>query len=56
MAGTRENPKTVYAKRTSSLRATERKFQGKRWKCDNLGHTAKDCRKLKIIHVKIAAK
>ena len=46
-AGTRENANTVYAKRTSGLRATERTFQGKCWKCDNLGHFAKDCRKSK---------
>ena len=46
-AGTRENANTVYANRTSGLRATERTFQGKCWKCNNLGHIAKDCRKSK---------
>ena len=46
-AGTRENANTVYAKRTSGLRATARTFKGKCWKCDNLGHFAKYCRKSK---------
>ena len=46
-AGARENANTVYAKRTSGLRATERTFQGKYWKCDNLGHIARDRRKYK---------
>ena len=46
-AGTRENANTVYGKRTSGSRPTERTFQGKCWKCDNSGHLAKDCRKSK---------
>ena len=46
-AGTRENANTVYAKRTCGLRGTERTFQGKCWKCDYIGHIAKDCRKSK---------
>ena len=46
-AGARENANTVYAKHTSGLRATERTFQGKYWKCDNLGHIARDRRKYK---------
>ena len=38
-AGTRENANTVYAKRTSGRRPTERTFQGKCWKCDNESRT-----------------
>ena len=56
LSGTREEANTIYTKHSSGFNPPDRTFKGKCWRCDSIGHTARDCRKSNTTHVRNAAK